>query len=321
MGPRDEGARANIPDPKPEVVAGTKGSNRKRPGHPPLPLLRDEKFVERVDAMGQATLTARYTDEAVKFITAKHAGPFFLYLPHTAVHVPLYPGEKFKDKSPHGIYSDWVEECDWSVGQVLDALDQAGIADETLVLFTGDNGGTSRADNRPLRGNKGSTLEGGMRDPTVVRWPGHVPAGSSCDAMLSNMDLLPTFVALAGGAVPTDRKIDGRDITQQLLGRTTADPRDVFYFFKAQNLQAVRSGPWKLELAGNKLYNLTDDIGESTDAASANPEIVAKLQKLADECDADLGMKGFGPGCRPSGRVEGAKPIVAHDGTVRPEFK
>lgn len=320
MGPRNEGARANIPDPKPENVAGTKGSNPKRPGHPPLPLLRDTTFVERVDAKGQATLTARYTDEAVKFITAEHAGPFFLYLPHTAVHVPLYPGKQFQGKSPHGTYSDWVEECDWSVGRVLDALDQAGLADKTLVLFTSDNGGTPRADNRPLRGNKGSTLEGGMRDPTVVRYPGHVPAGSSCDAMLSNMDLLPTLVALAGGTVPTDRKLDGRDIRRQLFGETTADPRDVFYFFKAQNLEAVRSGPWKLELKSGRLYNLMDDIGEATDAASANPAVVAQLQKFADQCDADLGRSGYGPGCRPSGKVEGAKPIVAHDGTVRPEF-
>jgi arylsulfatase A len=320
MGPREEGARAGIGEPKPDNVAGTKGANLKRPGHPPLPLLRDETCIERVGAKEQETLTARYTEEAVKFIERKREAPFFLYLPHTAVHVPLYPGERFKGKSPHGVYSDWVEEVDWSVGQVLEALDRAKLAENTLVLFTSDNGGTARADNKPLRGNKGSTLEGGMRDPTIVRFPGRVPAGSTCDAMTSNMDLLPTFAALAGGAAPADRKLDGRDIRKQLFGETQADPRDVFYFFKSQKLEAVRSGPWKLHLADGKLYNLSDDIGEATDVASANPQIVAKLEKFVAECEADLGLNGAGPGCRPSGKVEGAKPIIAHDGTVRAEF-
>lgn len=322
MGPRSEGARARIGEPKADNVAATKGSNAKRPDHPPLPMLRDEKFIERVGPEGQESMTARYTDEAVKFISQRHDGPFFLYLPHNAVHVPLYPGSQFKGKSPHGIYHDWVEEVDWSVGQVLGAVDRAGLKDNTLVLFTSDNGGTSRADNKPLRGNKGSTLEGGMRDPTIVRWPGHIPAGSSCDAMCSNMDLLPTFVALAGGTLPTDRKIDGKDIRKQLSGETTTDPRDVFYYFRGTKLEAVRSGPWKMETLSGKLYNLADDIGESSDVSSANPEVVGRLKKFVDECDADLGNANeLKPGCRPSGKVAGSKPIVAHDGTVRPEFK
>ncbi len=320
MGPAEDGARAGIGQPK----AKNLDAKQKRRGHPPLPLLRDEKVVERVYAKEQASLTRRYTEEAVKFIREQAAGaekpPFFLYLPHTAVHVPLYPGEEFKGKSPHGIYSDWVEEVDWSLGQVVDAARTAGIAERTLVIFTSDNGGTPRAVNAPLRGFKGSTLEGGMREPTVVWWPGKIAAGSTCDAVTSNMDLVPTLTKLAGGSLPADRQIDGHDIWPLLSGQTKESPYEAFYYFQANRLNAVRSGLWKLELASGKLYNLETDIGEATDVAAANPAVVERLQALAETAKADLGGEGIGPGCRPPGRVQDARPIIDHDGKVREEF-
>jgi arylsulfatase A len=317
MGPAEDGARAGIGQPK----AKNLDAKQKRRGHPPLPLLRDEKVVERVYAKEQATLTRRYTEEAVKFIRAQTAGgkaaPFFLYLPHTAVHVPLYPGEEFRGKSPNGIYSDWVEEVDWSLGQVVDAVRAAGVAERTLVIFTSDNGGTPRAVNAPLRGFKGSTLEGGMREPTVVWWPGKIAAGSTTGAVTSNMDLVPTLTKLAGGTLPANRKFDGHDIWPLLSGQTKDTPYEAFYYFQANRLNAVRSGPWKLELASGKLYNLETDIGEATDVAAANAAVASKLQVLAEKAKADLGGEGVGPGCRPPGRVQNARPIIDHDGNVR----
>jgi arylsulfatase A len=320
MGPVKDGARAGIGEAKAKA-ADAKDPKKKAAGHPPIPLLRDEKVIGRVYAKEQAELTDQYTDEAVKFIAAQKGGPFFLYLPHTAVHVPLYPGDKFKGRSPNGIYSDWVEEVDWSLGQVLDAVRGAGIADRTLVLFTSDNGGTPRAVNTPLRGNKASTWEGGMREPTVAWWPGRIPAGTSTDAITSNMDLVPTFAKLAGGSVPADRKIDGHDIWPLLAGdKDAATPYDAFYYFKANKLEAVRSGPWKLHLAAGALYNLDSDIGEATDVAAANPDVVKRLQALAEATKSDLGLDGVGPGCRPSGKVKDARPIIDHEGNIRAQF-
>jgi len=316
MGPVEDGARAGIGAPK----AKNLDAKAKRPGHPPIPLLRDEKLVTRVLAKEQAELTRLYTEEAVKFIGAHKSGPFFLYLPHSAVHVPLYPGEKFRGKSPNGIYSDWVEEVDWSLGQVMAAVRESRLAERTLVLFTSDNGGTPRAVNAPLRGFKASTLEGGMREPTIVWWPGRIPAGSSCDAITTNMDVVPTFTKLAGGSLPTERKLDGHDIWPLLSGQTKETPYEAFYYFQGNKLNAVRSGPWKLELASGKLYNLDSDIGEASDVAAANAEVVKRLRDLAGKMDADLGVDGVGPGCRKPGRVENPRPIIDHEGAVRPEF-
>lgn len=151
----------------------------------------------------------RYTEEAVKFIRENKSQPFFLYLPHSAVHVPIHPGPEFRGKSPHGLYSDWVEEVDWSTGRVLDSLRELKLDAKTLVLFTSDNGpwlkqGTDAGTAGPLRGGKGSTWEGGMRESTLAWWPGHTPAGRVSDAVTGTIDLLPTYVALAGGTVPTD---------------------------------------------------------------------------------------------------------------------
>jgi arylsulfatase A len=315
MGPAEDGVKSSLGAPLPK----RRGKGK---GQPPLPWLRGETVIKRVLAEDQQTLVEKYTEEAVKFIEENKDKPFFLYLPHSAVHFPIYPGKKFQGHSNNGIYGDWVEEVDWSVGQVMDAVREAKIGDKTLVIFTSDNGGTPRAVNKPLRGFKGSTFEGGMREPTIAWWPGKIPAGTSTDEVTSMMDVLPTLVKLAGGEVPTDRKIDGDDIWPILAGDAgAASPHQDFYYFRGLNLQAVRSGDWKLHLKGGELYNLKSDIGESNDVAADHPEVVKHLREVADRMQDDLGLSGMGPGVRPLGRVENARPIIDHEGNVRPEFQ
>lgn len=315
MGPAEDGVKSNLGAPIP------KRRNRGK-GQPPLPWLRNETVIKRVLADDQTTLVTRYSEEAVKFINENRNRTFFLYLPHSAVHFPIYPGKAFQGKSKNGIYGDWVEEVDWSVGQVLDAVRDLKLDKKTLVIFTSDNGGTRRGVNAPLKGFKGSTWEGGMRVPTIAWWPGEIPAGTSTDAITGMIDILPTFVTLGGGKVPTDRKIDGRDIWPLLSGQPDAKPpHDVFYYYRGLKLEAVRSGPWKLRVASGELYNLDSDIGESNNAAGANSEVVTRLRGLADRMKDDLGLDGIGPGCRPLGKVSDAKPIIDHDGNVRAEFR
>ena len=189
------------------------------------------------------------------------------------------------------------------------------------MIFTSDNGVTSRGVNAPLRGHKGSTWEGGMREPTIAWWPGKIPAGTETDAVTSMMDILPTFVKLAGGSPPDDRTLDGGDIWPILAAEPDAQsPYDVFYYYRGLNLQAVRSGPWKLHLAKGELYNLETDVGETTDVASDHPDEVRRLRRLADRMKDDLGLQGIGPGCRPLGKVPDARPIIGHDGTFRTDL-
>ena len=301
---------------------------------PPLPLVRDERVIETVRGAQQDVLTERYTDEAVKFIRAHQAGPFFLYLPHTAVHIPLHPGKDFRGKSANGTYGDWVEEADASTGRVLDVIRELKLENNTLVLFSSDNGpwlmqGKDAGNAGPLRGGKGGTYEGGIREPTIAWWPGHVVPGAACDAVAGNIDLLPTFVKLAGGIVPTDRKIDGADISPLILGESKESPREAHYYFQDNRLEAVRSGQWKLAIAPQKeqtgkkpptvtgkgpfvpkLYDLQADIGETTDVAAGHPDVVKRLQEFVAKMDADLGAKGLGPGVRPPGRVENPRPLL-----------
>ena len=295
---------------------------------PVVPLLRDEKIVELMDGDAQSRLVEIYTKEAVDFIGRNKDKPFYLYFAHNAVHTPIHPGAAFAGKSSNGRFGDWVEEVDWSVGQVLDALRSQGLDKDTLVVFTSDNGpwlikGTDGGSAGPLRGGKGSTWEGGMREPTIAWWPGHVPAGSVNDAVAGTIDLLPTFVALAGGTVPATPVIDGRDITPILLGQSKESAREAHYYFSGYELQAVRQGRWKLALvpqpednkkkgvkvaAGLRLYDLDAEIGEQTDVAAQHPEVVAKLKALADKMAAEIGGKE--PAARrPAGEVKGAKTL------------
>jgi arylsulfatase A-like enzyme len=296
---------------------------------PVVPLLRDEKIAELMDGEGQRRMVELYTKEAVDFIGRNKDKPFYLYFAHNAVHTPIYPGAAFAGKSSNGRFGDWVEEVDWSVGQVLDALRSQGLDKDTLVIFTSDNGpwltkGADGGSAGPLRGGKGSTWEGGVRVPTLAWWPGHVPAGSVNDAVAATIDLLPTFVSLAGGTVPATPVIDGRDITPILLGQSKESAREAHYYFAGYNLQAVRQGRWKLALApqsegmnnkngpkvadGLRLYDLDAEIGEQTDVAAQHPEVVAKLKALADKISAEIGGKEP-TARRPAGEVKGAKTL------------
>jgi arylsulfatase A len=328
MGPAADGSKSNpgrpLPAPPKSAPAPGDDTGLKGHGQPPLPLMENDKVIGRIKVDDQFSITRHYTERAVKFLRERKDQPFFLYLPHTAVHFPLYPSDGFRGKSPNGLLGDWAEEVDWSVGQVLDALRELGLAEKTLVIFTSDNGGSlpHGSDNTPLRGSKGQTLEGGIRVPTLAWWPGKIPAGTSSDAITSMMDVLPTFARLAGAKVPADRKIDGVDLWPVLAGDGTAKPpRDHFFYFRGLDLDAVRSGPWKLHLAKDKqapqLYHLGNDIGEAKNVASEHPEEVRRLQEFAGTMKDDLGLKGKGPGCRPVGRVENPQPLIGKDGTVR----
>jgi arylsulfatase A len=290
-----------------------------------VPLMRDDRVLELMTDAAQDRLVRLYTEEAVKFIRENKSQPFFLYLPHSAVHVPIHPGPEFRGKSPHGLYADWVEEMDWSTGRILDTLRELKLDANTLVFFTSDNGpwlkqGADAGTAAPLRGGKGSTWEGGLRESTLAWWPGHIPAGQVSDAVAGTIDLLPTFVALAGGKVPTDRPIDGADLSPLLLGQSQQSPREAHYYYQGYKLQAVRSGPWKLALGpqnfsmgmneggvstpGLRLYNLDKDIGETTDLSSQHPAEVKKLKALADRMAASLcDGSADGPGVRPPGKV------------------
>jgi arylsulfatase A len=353
MGTAAEGSKSDLGAPLPQakpagsaaatkVAQGDDETGLKGLGQPPLPLVENDKVIARVKQDEQQAIVETYTTAAVKFIQANQDRPFFLYLPHSAVHFPLYPGKAWAGKSGRGLYSDWVEEVDWSVGQVLDTLRGLQLDRKTLVIFSSDNGGTPRAVNAPLRGYKGSTWEGGMRVPTIAWWPDRIPAGTSTDEVTGMFDILPTFAKLGGGQAPTDRKLDGLDISPVLLDEPGAKGHGDFYFFRGFTLEAVRSGPWKLHFgtlaagaagkakrkaaakanpiappAGLQLFNLESDIGESQDVAEAHPDVVQRLQALADVMHADLGTREVGPGVRPLGRVADPQPFLDRDGAVR----
>jgi arylsulfatase A-like enzyme len=289
-----------------------------------VPLLRDDKVEELLTDDAQSRIVERYTDEALGFIRKSKDRPFLLYLAHTAVHTPIYPGAAFAGKSANGRFGDWVEEVDWSTGRILDTLRELKLDERTLVIFTSDNGpwlikGADGGSSGPLRGGKGSTWEGGVRVPTLARWPGRIAPGSVCDAVAGTIDLLPTAVALAGGSVPASPVIDGRDVSPLLLGRSTTSPRETHYYFSGYQLDAVRQGPWKLAIAPQnetmgkgaladasgpepRLYNLDKEIGEKANVADKHPEIVAKLQALATRMGNEIGGKN--PASRrPAGSV------------------
>jgi arylsulfatase A-like enzyme len=310
----------------------------KATGERVVPLLRDDKVVELLTDTQQSQLVERYTTEAVGFIRAHKDKPFFLYLPHTAVHIPIHPGEKFRGKSGNGRYGDWVEEVDWSVGQVLDTLRELQLAERTLVVFTSDNGpwlvkGADGGTAQPLRGGKGSTWEGGVRVPALAWWPGQIAPHGVSDAVAGTIDLLPTCVAVAGGTVPAEPVIDGRDLSPVLFGKRKESLREAHYYFAGYNLQAVRQGPWKLAVAPQtdaadkttaeasrtnpRLYNLDQDVGETTNVADKHPEVVEKLQALAARMNDEIGGKAP-KARRPAGVVTNPKPLYPIDETPLP---
>jgi arylsulfatase A len=300
-----------------------------------LPLLRGEEVVERNPDQSQLTLW--YTERAVRFIEANQARPFFLYVPHSMPHVPLHVSAKFRGKSARGLYGDVIAELDWSVGEILAALKKHGLDGRTLVVFASDNGpwlsyGNHGGSAGPLREGKGTTWEGGVRVPCVVRWPGRLPAGAVCREPAMTIDLLPTIVNFTGAAMPTNQ-IDGKDLGPLLTGRPgVKSPHEALYFYWDRHLQALRSGKWKLHfphsyrtLAGKpggadgkpaaysqgstplSLYDLESDPGETTDVAGRHPEVVKALEKLAETAREDLGDSAAGrrgTGVRPPGKAD-----------------
>jgi arylsulfatase A-like enzyme len=266
----------------------------------PTPLMRDEQTVEEPAVL--ETLTERYTEECVKFIKANKDRPFFLYMAHTMPHVPLAVSPKFAGKSKRGLYGDVLECIDWSTGQILDALSECGIDKKTFVMYTSDNGpwlvkGENGGAALPLRDGKGTTYEGGMRVPCVMRWPGRIPAGKTCSEMALTMDMMPTITKLAGAALP-EHKIDGCDIWPLMTAAEGAkDPHQAFFYYRSRTLEAVRAGKWKLIIYAPdspkadqpELYDLAADIGETSNLAAANPNIVARLRALAEDGVKDIG--------------------------------
>ncbi len=268
-----------------------------------VPLLRNEQVVEY--PADQRTLTKRYTEEAVAFIEANKEKPFFLYLPHTMPHIPLAASADFAGKSEGGRYGDTIEEIDWSTGRILETLETLGLDDNTLVIFTSDNGPWNLSDGRggcaaPLRGFKFSTYEGGMRVPCVMRWPGKLPAGAVCAEIAGTIDLFPTLAKLAGAPLPKDRVIDGKDIWPLMANPGSAKtPHDAYYYYRGPRLEAVRRGHWKLRLPAKnppELYDLKTDIGESKNRAKEEAAVLESLKERVRIFDAALKAARRPPG-------------------------
>ena len=291
--------------------------------YPPLPLLRDEQVIQ--EQPDQRGITERYVEESVRFLRDHRDGPFFLYLAHMHVHLPHYPPERFLHGSNNGPYGAAVACIDWAADVLLHELKALDLDRETIVIFTSDNGSRVKGgggSNGPLRGIKGTTWEGGQRVPCIVRWPGRIEAGTTCDALTLAMDLHPTLAALAGVELPDDRTIDGRDIRPLLFGEPGAtSPHEAFFYYKLDSIEAVRSGPWKLHLRKDdtelrELYHLERDIGETEDLADEHPEVVRELLELVEACRKDLGDAATGSkgaNTRPIGRVENPDTLTHFD--------
>ncbi|MBW2408284.1 MAG: sulfatase [Deltaproteobacteria bacterium] len=266
-----------------------------------VPLMRDEDIVERPAV--QTTLIERYTQEAVKFIHKNKDNPFFLYLPHTMPHIPLFVSDEFFVEDVKKAYKATIEQIDSSVGRVLDALKKAGVDKNTLVVFTSDNGPWLSKKHHggsalPLRDGKFSTYEGGMREPCIARWPGKIPAGTVCPHVCSTIDLLPTFARLAGAKLSTDCVIDGKDIWPLMADKPGAkSPHEAFFYYRGKNLEAIRSGRWKLRRTKKpELYDLNADISEKKNLVDKHPGIVERLTGMMQEFDRELKANARPPG-------------------------
>lgn len=304
-----------------EMIKMTPEAAARKRQAPPLPLFENNEIIDAaVSPEKLAQLTTLYTEHAVSFIDRHKDQPFFLYVPHTMMHVPLAVSDKFKDKSGAGLYGDCVMELDWSVGRILDALKRDRLDDNTFVMFTSDNGpwlnyGNHAGSAGPLREGKGTMWEGGYREPCVMRWPGKIPADTKCDELASTLDMFPTIAKLIGAELPSDHAIDGKDIWPLMSGEKGAkSPHDILYCYYDRQLRGVRDRRWKLVLPheyrsldgkppgrdGNPvaykqlktneaLYDLKNDAGEKHDVLKDHPKIVARLEREAEEARAALG--------------------------------
>ena len=313
-------------------------SEQRKRGFPPLPLIEGSRVVDsEVTGQEQTQLTTWYTERAVSFIERHKDHPFFLYVPHSMVHVPLFVSDKFQGKSGRGLFGDVVMEVDWSVGQILETLRKHQLDEKTLVIFTSDNGpwlsyGDHAGSAEPLREGKGTMFEGGCRVPTLMRWTGRIPAGTTCEELASTLDILPTVAHLIGADLP-QHPIDGHDISPLMFGVPGAQsPHEAFYcYYSGGQLQAVRDRRWKLHfphsyrtLAGRpggtggtpapysqakieqELFDLKTDPQESVNVASEHPEVVQRLEQLAEKARAELGdtlTQRKGTALRPPGRL------------------
>lgn len=285
---------------------------------PNLPLMEGTKVVNpKILPKDQPHLTTWYTERTVKFIEKNKDKPFFVYLPHAMPHVPLFVSDKYKGKTKRGLFGDVISEIDWCVGQILDTLKKHKLDENTLVIFTSDNGpwllyGEHAGSATPLREGKGTAFEGGFRVPCVMRWPGKIPAGKSCDVVASTIDVLPTIADLSGAKLPKN-KIDGVSLVPQMMGKTDAKaPHDVFFYYQGTFLAGVRSGKWKLMFPQGyrspkprgkngkpgkrntvqlplSLFDLENDVSETTNVAEKHPEVVKELKALAEKMRGELG--------------------------------
>ncbi|MGB1788447.1 MAG: sulfatase family protein [Limisphaerales bacterium] len=301
---------------------------------PHLPLIDKNEIINtQVSGKDQELLTTQYTERAVEFIEKNRDNPFFLYVPHSMVHVPLFVSDKFKGKSGAGLFGDVMMEVDWSVGQILETLRKHKLDKDTLVVFTSDNGpwlsyGDHAGSSGPLREGKGTMFDGGCRESTLMWWPGTIPAGSVCSTPAMTIDILPTVAELIGAQLP-DHKIDGKSIVNLVTGKNDKSPQEAYYFYYGQQLQAIRMGKWKLHFPhgyrtmagrpggtggiptkysqakiGLSLFNLEEDIGESTDVKAKHPKVVSKMQALGQAMRKELGDQGKkGSGQREAGRL------------------
>jgi arylsulfatase A-like enzyme len=253
-----------------------------------------------VEEVRDEDMTRRFTEEAISFLRQHHDRPFFLYMAHTMPHEPVAASESFRGRSSRGLYGDAILELDWSVGEIVRTLQELDLDERTLVVFTMDNGPSRKGTSHPFRGGKPSTLEGGVRVPCILRWPGHVPAGSTRSEIITIMDLLPTFAALAGAPLPS-RPIDGWDLWPLVEGDgIEAFSQRPHFYYHLDELAAVRRGPWKLEFTPTvapsppRLYDLVADPAELEDVAAEHPDVVDDLARLGEDMRRRLGDRSTG---------------------------
>ena len=288
---------------------------------PPLPLVRDKEVIQ--EQPDQRSIAERYTEDAVKFMRENKETPFFLYLAHMQVHLPLYAAEKFVKESKNGDYGACVASIDWSTKVIFDELKELGIDENTIVIFTSDNGSRLQnqgGSNGNLRGGKGQTWDGGQRVPCIIRWPGKINEGQQTDALSTTMDFLPSITKLIGGNLPS-KKIDGIEMSDLFFSNENSSKRDSFLYYNEDELEAIRYKNWKLHFKKedkliNELYDLDNDISEKVNLYSSHKEIVSKLSILADEFRKSLGDKYLdikGEEVRPANRVDNPKPLTEYD--------
>jgi arylsulfatase A-like enzyme len=306
------------------------GRQTNRPDSPPLPLMRNAEVIQQQP--DQRGITERYVDECLQFIRRDRGDtPFFLYFAHMYVHVPLFVPRQFLDASRNGAYGGAVACIDWAMGMIDAELARLGIRDETLVIFTSDNGsraGDEGGSNAPLRGTKSQTWEGGQRVPCIMRWPGRIAPETTCEGIASSIDFFATLCELTGAPLPQGTTLDSLSLADTLL-RGEPTRREVFAYYKNSNLEAVRKGDWKLHfcktgwspngtvpLDGHELYNLREDVGETNNVIDRHSEIVADLEAVAETFRDDLGdrrLEREGSGIRPVGLCANPKPLTTYD--------